>query len=95
MTHWLTLLTEVWGTLGIPFCVAVSPIRRVFGGHCADRDVVGGLWVLVLCRGFPSGRLVCSGLGVWDSMGPSSPGRYPPIELDGGAAWEMGVLDLS
>ena len=33
------------------------------GGHCADGDMVGGLWLLVLYWGFHSERLVCLGLG--------------------------------
>ena len=67
MTHWAAILAEVWETLrGIPFCVTVGLISGVFVGHCADEGVVGGLWLLVLCCGFPSERLFCSGLEVWD-----------------------------
>ena len=40
MTHWFALLVEVWGMGGSHF-VAVSPISRVFGGHCADGGAEG------------------------------------------------------
>ena len=51
------------GALRGPVQCGGGPVCGMFGGHFADGGVVVGLWVLVLCLGFPYREAYLLGFG--------------------------------